>query len=486
MKASLQTTFGLLLCASALAGGCGKKAVTPPPAAPVTGAVNPATPTPDAVVGGTDQAAADKAAADKAAADKATADKAAVDKAAADKAAADKAKAEEEAAKVPLTAEQFEALVMAVSACKLDGLAIDPKCPEAIALNHAVARKDALKGLLESNKALGLKLLPNESPALRIKAVELLGSRFGAEAGGMEALLAAYGKEKVKGVRLAFIRAFGTLASLEPKVAKKLIGVMDDADVEVRAQAVYALTQPFNKKLAGGIERLIKATKSDADPKLRQVACEHAGKLGDEKLLPTLAKLTEPKVDPALQESCMRGLVAMWADTTRFENASERAYRLTLRLLERTPRTNEMPSWAAISRIAKLDVLDTPAAELTPSTATAIAAWKTRASWYNPAELRRVLRVVLVDPDVGEMAAAHAVTALHALGLARGELGALQKQLAEAGRSKPKGPLADAFDRARDSRTKRSDAEPIKPLEIELAPGQPGVKGDTALPPQQP
>jgi len=472
MKASL---FGIILGASALAPACGKKEPVPTTGGvPVTGAANPSAPaaTPDALGGG---AAKSEPAADKAAIAKVKADKAVADKAAADKAAAEKA----EEALPPLTAERLEALVMAMATCKLEGHAIDQGCPEALALTKELGRKDALKGLGDSTRALGMKLLGSESPILRIKATEFLAVRSGgskeANKEGNEALLAAYGKEKIKEVRLAFLRAFAAYASLEEKAAKVLYSAVADDDTDVRAQAVYALTQPNNKRLDGAIDRLIKVVKSDPDPKLRQVACERAGQLGDEKLLPVIAELTKPTADAELAESCMRGLVSMWADTERFENASERAYRLTLRLLERMPRTAEMPSWVAISNLEKLDVLDQKPATWSQADARAIPSWKARAPWYKPSELRPSLRAIINDPMSSEQAAAHSVTALAALGLAKGELDALQKGIAGTPRMVADGPVAIAFARALGHRKLEKSGQPG--ARIKLAPdAPPGMK----------
>ncbi len=425
MRASL---FGVIVC-SLLASACGKKEVTPPTQAglPTTGA--------DATI------AASPSAPDAAAA-------------APDAAPAPDAKPESDAtAKAPappaepLTPERFEALVMALGDCKLAGTMIEPRCPAAMALQKALAPRDS-KLPREVVTGLGVKLLTSDKIALRVKAAELLESGYGGGAPGQAALLAAFASEQNQDVRLAFMRAMGAYASLDPKTAEALIAALGDKALEVRAHAVYALTEPLNKRLPGLIDHLMKVIKTDPEPKLRRVACEHAGKLGDEKLLPLLAELTGPEADREMAESCMRGLVSMWLDYPRFENASRDAYYLTLRLLERTPRNAEMPSWAAISKLSRLDMLEQAEPKLTPVQARAVSAWKARSKgWYDAAALRLKLIQIVTDPEASEQAAAKAIDALAALKSPRADIENLEKQLATTPRMVADGPVAEAFKR---------------------------------------
>ncbi len=425
MKASL---FGVIVC-SLLASACGKKQeVTPATQAslPTTGAdATVATPSaPDAAAAAPDAAPAPDA-----------------------KPAPDAAAKEPTPAHVPLTPERFEELVMAIGECKIAGTMIEPRCPAAVALQKELAHRDSkLPG--EFVTALGVKLLTSDKVALRVKASELLELGYGGGKEGKDALLTAYAAEKDKDVRLAFMRAMGAYASLDPKTAEVLVAALGDKELEVRAHAIYALTEPLNKKLKGVTEQLIKVIKNDPEPKLRRVACEHAGKLGDEKLLPLMAELTAETADRELAESCMRGLVAMWLDYPRFENASRDAYYLTLRLLERTPRNAEMPSWAAIGKLARLDMIQEPESKLTPAQARAVSAWKARSKgWYDATDVRLKLIRIVTDPDASEQAAAKAIDALAALKAPRSDIENLQKQLGTTPRMAEKGLVAEAFKR---------------------------------------
>lgn len=338
----------------------------------------------------------------------------------------------------PLTQESFEALVVGLSACEVKGAVIDPECEALKAYREGVRGRRAPAAVTGGDAyEISKKLLAHESAAVRIKAIDLLGAPVGTSPEARALILESFPKEPNPGVLVAMLRVVTNDGARDDKIGQLLIAALDHKDLDVRAQAIYALSSSSNKKLAGGAERLARAALRDPDMQIRKAACEYAGKLGDESLLPTYVKLTEPSVDPALQSSCMRGLVEMWADHPNFENSSEAAYRLTLTLLERTPRTKAMPSWIAISAIGHLG-----------GDGDKVIAWKKRAPWFDAVAVRKALTAVVLDDAPEDLAVAQSITAMAALGSDAGELGALKGKLAGSTRLRPKGQVGKAFDKA--------------------------------------
>lgn len=336
----------------------------------------------------------------------------------------------------PLTPEAFEALIVGLSACQVKGAVIDPECEALKTYREGVRGRTALSAVAGNMRELGKKLIAHESPAVRIKAVDLLGSPVGTSAEAQNLVLEAFPKEANTGVLVAMLRVVANDGARNEKIGQLLISALDHKDLDVRAQAIYALSSSWNKKLAGGAERLAKAAESDPDMQIRKAACEYAGKLGDEKLLPMYHKLTAPDVEPALQSSCMRGLIEMWADYPHFENASEAAYRLTLTLLERTPRTKHMPSWVAISSIGHIG-----------GDSDKVTTWKKRTPWFDAVAVRKALSGVVLDDATDDLAVSQSISVMAALGANAGEIGALEKKLEGSVRLRKNGLVAKAFEK---------------------------------------
>jgi len=155
--------------------------------------------------------------------------------------------------------------------------------------------------------------------------------------------------------------------------------------------------------------------------------------------------LTDAKVDEKLQASCMRGLVAMWADAPAYENASEKAYRLTLTLLERAPRTKLMPPRAVVQQIGEIGVVSAKTVEKSHKK----EGWKNRVrKWYDPRRVRIILASLVTDEATDEATAAEAVLSYGALGASKGELELLKKRLFGKDRVRDMSPVELAFDKA--------------------------------------
>jgi hypothetical protein len=151
---------------------------------------------------------------------------------------------------------------------------------------------------------------------------------------------------------------------------------------------------------------------------VRRTACEHAGTLGTDKLIPLYEKLTAKTDDPELYASCMEGLVQMFHRHPVFDTASEAAYRLFLRRLEATPRGEHVPPWTVTSTFCYFSH---------ESDLDKLAAWKRQATWFDATEVKRVMTAVIADKSTSWMARAAAVESIVGLGATKPELEALRR-----------------------------------------------------------
>lgn len=320
-------------------------------------------------------------------------------------------------AKPALTLEQYEKLVLGLADCKLKGYSIDSACPGAKAMADALSGTHTpLKDMAGMSASLGQKLIGHASPAVRVKAAQLMSSVFGTQSKSQDVVVDAAAKEKDPQVLQAFIRVVANDGAKNPKVAAMLIGAADHADVDVRLQAVYAISSGWNTEMKGGPEKLAKLTEKDADPKVREAACEYGGKLGHKAMLPVIEKLTA-KADDKMYAPCMKGLVAMFHQYPLYPTDNQAAYKLFLKRINAKPRTEAGPPWQIMDAFryagdAKNEKL---------------AAWKKKATWFKAADVKKALTDVIADKQSNWMARTSAIESLLGLGVTKAELEPLIK-----------------------------------------------------------
>ncbi len=319
---------------------------------------------------------------------------------------ADKAAALADVEAPALTAEQYEALLLGLGGCKVtDSGHIEPACPALKEFDQARRAKTALKDLAGMMGPLGRKHIGHESAAVRVKAAQLMGSMFGADAGTQQVILEAIGKELEPAVVRAMLEVVGSRGKANPEVGKLLLAQAGHASPLVRRAALGWLATSFNQGLPGGVEKLIAAIEKDPDPEVRRFACENAGKLADDKLLKIYERGTADTKDPKLYAACMRGLVRMWLFFPFFENANRKAYELTLKRLAARPRSKDLPPWTLMNEFRHLG-----------QDSDKVKAWKAKAAWYDQAKLVAAIQQVVEDPAANWMARNGGVESLLGLG----------------------------------------------------------------------
>jgi len=304
----------------------------------------------------------------------------------------------------------LERRVLDLASCDLEGYQIVDTCAAMRTLSHELA---APGGSKELSLALGTSLLRHRAPAVRIEAAKLMGS----DAASRLAIVDSARRETVPAVRRAYVRMLAGEAAQLPPVAQFLLESADHPTAAVRLDALDAITSPANRAMPGAAAKIISMVERDPDASVRRTACSLGGKLGDTALVPMYAAMTATTADPQLYAACMEGLVAMFHNHPVFDTASEPAYRLFLERLQAQPRSEQSPPWSVMSTFcyfshdADLDML---------------AAWKQRATWFDAAEVKRVITSVIQDRATSWEARTAGIESLVGLGATRDELAALR------------------------------------------------------------
>jgi len=306
----------------------------------------------------------------------------------------------------------LEKLLLDLQQCGLEGHQITSTCPAMEALTTEL-RHRAPAGDPHVSVALGTKLLANRAPAVRVQAAAMLGS----DPASRDAIVDAARRESDNRVREAMIASLASDGARNPRVGAFLLESTQHPDRAIRAEALAALTLPESRSLPGGPQRVLAMAESDPDRELRRAACADGGKLGDPSFISFYERATANLTDPEMYAACMEGVVAMFHNQPAFDTASEPAYRLYLRRVAATPRTEQSPPWQVMSAFCY------DAHEADPG---ALAAWKRTATWFDANEVKTALSAVITDHDASWKARAAAGESMVGLGATKSELKALE------------------------------------------------------------
>ncbi len=316
-----------------------------------------------------------------------------------------------------LNPEEYEKYMLKLSNCTLKADGIDRKCEAYKAFNQARKNRNTmLKNWGGFLSKLGHKHIKHESPAVRYQAVKLTGSFFGSSTKTQEIIIEAAKSEKNPTILRAMARSVGSKIK-SPAIQDLLMGLSKHDNERVRMEALGWMGSSFANETKGTLERLIEAVDKDPSMKVRVYACQRLGGRGDDRAMKTFHKyLDDPKRSDTLYNGCFRGLIRMWSSPVPLKNPSHKAYKLTIKLLNRKPRSDKSPPWAVISYV---DWAKKPE-------------FQQRAKWYKKETLIKALMGIAKDKNANWMARTASVRSMKKLGAAKDKFKALQKTYANA------------------------------------------------------
>lgn len=316
-----------------------------------------------------------------------------------------------------LSKEQFEALLVGLSACEVKDNGIDRKCEAYKAYREGRKNRGTLVkdwgGMLSG---MGRKHIGHESPAVRIQAAQLMGSIFGTSAESQAAIIDAAKKEKHPRVLKSMLRSVASSIKKNDGVRQLMLANANHENPKVRMEVVGALTSSWAAGTEGTLEKAMEIVEKDAAADVRQYACRRLGDRADERALPLLLKLTKDTKDAKLYSNCVRGLIAMWSAPVPHKNPSQKAYQATIDIFKRTPRSKDHPPWTSISAVEWA----------------AKDRFQKAAPWFKKDELIGVLIEVAKDRNTNWLARTGAVDALKRLGATPAQFEALKKAYADS------------------------------------------------------
>jgi hypothetical protein len=334
-------------------------------------------------------------------------------------------------ASVPLTPEMDEAILLSLDKCSLKeckpfDFGIQTSCPAWNNYVSTIARKR------EGGKTTGvppylLKHLHHESAAVRFHAAFALGGQRALpdDAQAQAAMIDAARKEQNPNVRAEILTALGPIHAKNDAIKSLLLENSDNPGECVRMMALWPFLKKEGKGVPGTFDRVAEKLDSDPSPMVRRYLCSSLYGSENEKAIPLLQKYLDAKDTPEeVFTGCFQGAIEAWVGVPYPENPNQKAYEMSLKVLEASPRTEARPPWVQI-RTLKWAKSDFPPGEHQGP------AWYAKVKpWYKKERLQSALVALVSDPKAHHLAREEAIGVLGEIGTPKSTLTQLAAKLA--------------------------------------------------------
>ena len=281
---------------------------------------------------------------------------------------------------------EYEALILSFSKCDMKDGKPDAKC---IAHKGVPKHKKAHKMDGKDVYAVHKKMLRHKHPAVRGYAYDAF-ENLEDEAmikeivGHMKADKDVYALGKgIQGMKNSLKHS--------KDLADFVKGSAKHENKEIRKAAAAAFGSRWNKDVEGMTDGL-RTLLADDDIDVVKTACQMAGTLGNDTLVPDMVKV----LDTDAQAACAKGLIQLWYNYPAMDTNSEAAYKASLDYLKKAPRTDKMPDWQAISTLKQVSK-------------TKMDDWKTKSPYFKAEELVAAMAEIAKDGAASKLARTNAI-----------------------------------------------------------------------------
>ncbi len=278
------------------------------------------------------------------------------------------------------TEEETLHIIETLQCCKIDDkLNIDKDCPTMKAI--AALEKD--KKTLLTTPEIAEKAAKHESNAVRAYPASRFGNFWGSKPENVDAVAKAYANEKDPYVLKTLAGKVRGVMNRSQDLGKIIIGLLKSDNDIVRSAAVDSLASPNANQVDGVIDALIPMF-NDPNPDIAKKVCTDIGRMGDDKIVEPIVAILNDESKAEMHGACINGLQFRWLDYPNHESTSEAAYKASLDYLNKTPRSENVPAWTAVSKFNSINDKK-------------IDAWKQKATYYKPADLVAAFSAIAKD-----------------------------------------------------------------------------------------
>lgn len=274
-------------------------------------------------------------------------------------------------------------------------------------------------------------LIHSEFPQVRGIAMMQYMSIMGVSDNDVAKLLGVLNNEKDLFVIKEGIKALSNEMK-KPEVSQFILSKVNHENKNIRRAVALAVGNTWSIGV-DGIKEAALTLMNDNDKDVRSSILSNVGELADDSFVPELEKVLNDPGQHKLHGYCLKSLYTMWYNYPKHQNTSKAAYEATLNYLKKTPRSKDIPAWAAIG-------------ELQHRNAKEYDGWLSRATYYKTGDFLKVMMDLAADPNANWLGRSQAVKVISKIG-SKGDLEKLKAKIqANSGDSSQK-LVVDAIDK---------------------------------------
>lgn len=244
------------------------------------------------------------------------------------------------------------------------------------------------------------KLLASEYPIVRGYAVQQMSSLVGTSNDDIQRVLKLVETETDEYVlREAVITLQNSLAK-DPGVVDFMKKMAESDSPKIRNRVAIAFGNPWSKDVDGAIDEVLKLMQ-DENQDVRKTAIQYSGGLQDETIIEPIVEILNDPEQSKLHGACIEALEDMWYDYPIQEDTNEAAYNATMDYFKTTPRSENVPYWAAVGQFKM-------------KSSTSYDTWKESATYFNTDDWYNVMVDIIKDPDANWMSRTAAIEEIKA------------------------------------------------------------------------
>ncbi len=311
-----------------------------------------------------------------------------------------------------LTAEEYEALILAFSKVKINEETLELESNPVYS-----ARSEVFKNHKSPDNAeeINKKLMKSEFAQVRGYAIGITKQfLFGTSETSRKEVLDILNNEKDPYVIKMGINALSNDMKKSPQIATFILSNTSNKHAAIRKACTSALGSSWSEGVEGVKEAIVKLM-NDKDKEVSKSMCRRAGNFHDQSIIPELVKILNDPTKTALHGSVVEGLYDFWYDFPFHEQTSKEAYDATIAYFKKTPRTQDDPAWDCIG-------------ELQTRAENNYSAWEKKATYFKVSEYVDVMASIAKDAACNWLARTAAVRVIAKIG-SKADLKKLEKDL---------------------------------------------------------
>ena len=231
------------------------------------------------------------------------------------------------------------------------------------------------------------QLLDSEYPQVRGYAMSKMDSLFGVSDANIDRAKKQLETEEDPYVLYCAAVALSNSQAKDPAIHDFMMKMAESDNPKLRCKAAVSCGNSWSRGVDGCLEAVLKLMQDENDD-VRMTALSYCGGLNEDAVIEPLKEVLMDPEQYKFHSSAMDGIADLWYDYPFMVDTNEEAYKVAEEYLKQTPRSENVPYFAAVSKYS--NVADSAYDE-----------WKSNSPYFDATKLCDMMEDIIKDGDCG-------------------------------------------------------------------------------------